>query len=133
MSIKKAVRIKAFEEKYDKDNKKYVSTRLLFHKSNILNFDNHCKLTVGKFMWEIRQNLHPAFIQCLFTSEKHQIMTRPSSLNKYSLRHPRTNFRKHFIKFTGVKLWNDEIPDKIKSQLKLRAFIKQYRCYLLNE
>ena len=135
LSIKKAVRIMAFEEKYDKVNKKYVSTRPLFHKFNILNFDNHCKLTIGKFMWEISQNLHPTFIQCLFmkVSEKHQIMTRSSSLNKYSLPHARTNFRKHFINFTGVKLWNDEIPDKIKSQLKLRAFIKQYRCYLLNE
>ena len=135
LSIKKAVRIMAFEEKYDKVNKKYVSTRPLFHKFNVLNFDNHCKLTIGKFMSEISQNLHPAFIQCLFTkvSEKHQIMTRSSSLNKYSLPHARTNFRKHFINFTGVKLWNDEIPDKIKSQLKLRAFIKQYRCYLLNE
>ena len=72
----------AFEEKYDKVNKKYVSTRPLLHKFNILNFDNHCKLTIGKFMWEISQNLHPAFIQCLFTkvSEKHQIMTRSSSL-----------------------------------------------------
>ena len=43
----------AFEEKYDKVNKKYVSTRPLFHKSNILHFDNYCKLTVEKFMWEI--------------------------------------------------------------------------------
>ena len=43
VSIKKAVRIMAFEEKY-KVNKKYVSTRPLFHKFNILNFDNHCKL-----------------------------------------------------------------------------------------
>ena len=47
LSIKKAVRIMAFEEKYDKVNKKYVSTGPLFHKFNILNFDNHCKLTVG--------------------------------------------------------------------------------------
>ena len=86
-------------------------------------------------MWEISQNLHPTFIQSLFTkvSEKHQIMIRSSSLNKYSLLRARTNFRKQFINFTGVKLWNDEIPDKIKSQLKLRAFIREYRSYLLNE
>ena len=111
VSIKKAVRIVAFEEKYDKVNKKYVSTRPLFHKFNILNFDDHCKLTNGKFMWEISQNLHPTFIQGLFTnvSEKHQIMTRSSSLNKYSSPRARTNFRKQFINFTDVKLWNDEI------------------------
>ena len=121
----------AFEENYDKLNKKYVSTGPLFHKFNILNFDDHCKLTIGKFMWEISQNLHPTFIQGLFTkvSEKHQIMTRSSS----SLPRARTNFRKQFINFTGAKLWNDEIPDKIKSQLKLRAFIREYRSYLLNE
>ena len=78
-------------------------------------------------MWEISKNLHPAFIQCLFTevSEKHQIMVGLSSLNKYSLPPARTNFRKQFINFAGVKLWNDEIPDKIKSQLKLSAFIRQ--------
>ena len=83
----------AFEETSDKVNKKYVSTRPLFHKFNILNFDDP-------------QNLHPALIQCLFTkvSEKHQIMTRSSSLNKYSLPHAITNFRKHFIDFTGIKL-----------------------------
>ena len=88
-------------------------------------------------MWEISQNLHPTFIQGLFTkvSEKHQIMTRSSSLNKYSLPRARTNFRKQFINFTCVKLWNDEIPDKIRSQLKLSAFIQvmQYKSYLLNE
>ena len=78
-------------------------------------------------MWEISQNLHPAFIQCLFTkvSEKHQIMTSLSSLNKYSLPRAGKNFRKQFINIIGVKLWNDEIPDKIKSQLKLSAFIRQ--------
>ena len=128
VSVKKAVRIMAFEEKYDKVNKKYVSTRPLFHKFNTVNFDDHCKLAVEKFIWEISQNLHPALVQCLFTkvSEKHQIMTRSSNLNKYSFPRAGTNFRKQFINFTGVKLWNDEIPDKIKSQLKLNAFIRQY-------
>ena len=125
----------AFEEKYDKVNKKYVFTGPLFHKFNILNFNDHCKLSTGKFLWEISQNLHPTFIHGLFTkvSEKHQIMTRSSSQNKYSLLRARTNFKKQFINFTGVKLWNDEIPDKIKSQLKLSAFVRQYKSYLLNE
>ena len=50
VSIKKAARIMAFEEKYDKVNKKYASTRPLFHKFNILNFDYHRRLTTGKFM-----------------------------------------------------------------------------------
>ena len=67
VSVKKAVRIMAFQEKYNKVNKKYVSTGPLFHKFNILSFDDYCKLTVGKLMWEIGQNLHPAFIHCLFT------------------------------------------------------------------
>ena len=122
----------AFEEKYDKV-KQYASTRSLFHKFNVLNFDNYRRLTIRKFMWEISQNLHPVFIECLFTkgSEKHEIMIRSSSLSKYSLPCAGTNFRKQFINFTAVKLWNDEIPNKIKSQLKLSAFIRQCRSYLL--
>ena len=60
-------------------------------------------------------------------------MRRSSALNKYSLPRARTNFRKQFISFTGVKLWNDEIPGKIQSQLKLSAFIRQYKSYLFNE
>ena len=78
-------------------------------------------------MWEISQNLHPAFIQCLFTkvSEKHQIMAMSSSLNKYLLPRARTNFRKQLISFTGVKLWNDKIPDKIiKVSVKTECFNK---------
>ena len=66
--------------------------------------------------------------------KKHQIMTRSSRrLNEYSLPHARTNFRKQFMNFTGVKLWNYEIPDKIKSKLKLSAFIMQYRSCFHNE
>ena len=118
----------AFEEKYDKVNKKYPSASPLFHKFNMLNFDDHCKLTTGKFMWEIDHNLHPDFIQCLFTevSQKHKCKTRSASLNKYSLPFTRTNFQKQFINFSGVKLWNDEIPEKIKTESTRRAFLNKY-------
>ena len=63
-------------------------------------------------MWEIDHNLHPDFIQFLFTkvSQKHKRKTRSARLNKYSLPFTGTNFKKQFINFAGVKLWNDEIP-----------------------
>ena len=57
----------AFDKKYDKVNKSNPSAGTLFHKFNILDFDNHYRLTTGKFMWEIDHNLHSDFIQCLFT------------------------------------------------------------------
>ena len=47
-SIRKAVRVVAFKEKYDEVYKKYPSASPLFHKLNILNFDDHYKLTTGK-------------------------------------------------------------------------------------
>ena len=28
----------------------------------VLNFDDHHRLTIGKFMWEISQNLHLVFV-----------------------------------------------------------------------
>ena len=73
-STRKAVRVMAFEEKYDKVNKKYSSASPLFHKFNMLNLDDRRKLTTGTFMWEIDHNLHLDFIQCLFTkvSQKHK-------------------------------------------------------------
>ena len=81
-SIRKAVRVMAFEEKYDKVNKKYPLASPLFHKFDMLNFDDHCKLTTGKFMWEIDHNLHSDFIQCPFTkvSQKHKCKTRSASV-----------------------------------------------------
>ena len=126
-SIRKAVTVMAFEEKYDKVNKKYPSASPLFHKFNMLNFDDHCKLTTEKFMWEIAHNLHPDFIQCLFTKvcQKHKRKTRFASLNIYSLPFTRTIFQKQFINCAGVKLWNEEIPEKIKTESTPRAFFKQ--------
>ena len=123
----------AFRAKYDKVNKKYPSTAPLFHKFNMLNFDDHCKLTTGKFMWEIDHNLHPDFIQFTKISQKHECKTRSASLNKYSLSFTRTNFQKQFINFAGVKLWNDKIPKKLKTESTLRAFLNKYRSYLLNK
>ena len=72
-------------------------------------------------MWEIDHNLQPDFIQCLFTkvSQKHKRKKRSASLNKYSLAFTRTNFQKQFINSAGVKLWNDEIPEKIKTESAL--------------
>ena len=52
------------EEKHNKVNKKYASASKLFHKFSTLNFDVHCKLTTGKFMWKIHHNLHPDPIPC---------------------------------------------------------------------
>ena len=116
----------AFEEKCNKANKQYASTGPLLHKFNMVNFNDHRGLITGKFMWESSQNLRPALIQHLFTkvSETHQITTRSSSLNKYSLPCARTNFRKQFINFTGVKLWNDKVPNKIKVSVKTECFHK---------
>ena len=123
----------AFEVKHDKVNKNYPSASPLFHRFDMLNFDDHCKLTTEKFMWEIDHNLHPDFIQCLFTkvSQKHKGKTISASLNKYSLPFTRTNFKKQFIKFAGVKLWNDKIPEKIKTESTLRAFLNKYRSHLV--
>ena len=58
----------AFEEKYDKVNKKYPPACPLFHKFNMLNFDDHCKLTTEKFMWEIDHNL---LVVCISRHQKH--------------------------------------------------------------
>ena len=54
-----------------------------------------------------------------------QRKTRSASLDKYSLPLTGTNFRKQFRNFAGVKLWNDEIPEKVKTESTLRAFLKE--------
>ena len=115
-SIRKAVRVMAFEEKYDKVIKNICPLGPLFHRFNILNFDDHYRLTAGKFIREIYHDLHPDFIKCLFTkvNQKHKHKTVSASLEKYSLPFIKTNFRKQFINFAGVKLWSDEITEKKK-------------------
>ena len=89
----------------------------IFKKLGILNFDDSYKLEVSKFMFNFEHGKIPTTFRHLFkqTSEVHNYNTRQASMNKYYLILPkaRTNFRRNFINFQGVKIWND-IPINFK-------------------
>ena len=125
MSIKKAIRVITFENKYE-------HTSPLFKKLGILPLDQQIQLKQAAFMWKVHNDYIPPTISCMFNLNNSEIIRRINP-NKYHLPNPRLNYAKIHISYSCVKLWNTEIPIELKEITSLKCFVKKYKTILINE
>ena len=104
----------------------------IFKRFKLLNLDNLYKLETAKFMFHINQENSGNFLQKEFmkTSKLHCYNTRQSSDLGFSLPSISTNFKRNFLTFDGVKIWNS-LPLEIKSTRNKNPFKKMMKKYLL--
>ena len=117
--IKKAVRVISFKKQTD-------HSLPLFQQLKILPLDQEIKLKQGKFMWKLENNLIPHCIENNFTINKASMISRNSSKKKICLPLVRLDYSKRFITYSGVNLWNNEIPFTIKNAPSLGTFCKDF-------
>ena len=100
----------------------------------ILNFNDSYTLQCAKFMYDINTGTQMDFLCQLFqkTTSRHSYETRQAAKKKFAVPQARTNLKKRFITFNGVKIWN-EIPLDIRSKSVKRLFQKHLRNWLLQK
>ena len=64
-------------------------------------------------------------------SEIHPYETRQKSKQIFFIKSTRTDYKKRFINYSGIKIW-EEIPNSIKSK-KRQLFKRNYVSYLMNK
>ena len=91
----------------------------------ILSFDNLHNLTIGKFLWNLHNDKVPICIKSMF---KHKINTNILTRNnaKFELPSPRTEVKRRFITYYGLKMWN-QISPKIKASKSIDIFNKKMK------
>ena len=102
----------------------------LFKELNILPLDEFIKFRKGSHMWKLNNNLLPPSISTDF-KVNHSDIIRRLNLSKFRLRNPRLEYTKRHISYSGVKLWNTEIPNELKNSSFLSCFKRNYRQLLL--
>ena len=125
ISLRKAIRVIDFAS--------YTAhTEPIFKRFKILNLEKLYKLETAKFMFQTNQENHSNFLQKEFikTSKLHCHNTRQSSNLGFSLPSITTNFKKNFLTFDGVKLWNS-LPIELKNTRNKHSFKKLMKSYLL--
>ena len=124
-SLKKAVRIMTFSGFKE-------SSKPLFTKLGILNFENIHKLEAAKFMYDISINSLASPISGFFqkTKTRHNYKTRQATKNEFSFPLVNTECRKKSIAFNGIKIWN-EIPLEIRSMSNKALFKRNLFQWLL--
>ena len=121
-STKKAVRILLSKNKRE-------HALPLFKELKILPLDDHIKLRKGLYMWKIHNHLIPPHLSNKFQSHNTVIMER-LHYGRYRLPNPRLDYAKRHISYSGVKLWNSEIPDELKKLSFPKLFKKKYQNFL---
>ena len=124
-NLNKAVRIICFEDFKAKATP-------LFSKLKLLKFEDCCKLETAKFMHDIYNNNDVSNLNTLFekANKRHNYKTRHATNSNFSLPFIRTDTRKKFLAFNGVKIWN-QVPIEIKNTRSKINFTKLYRNYIL--
>ena len=127
--LNKAIRIISFKDQHE-------AAQPLFKRHKILDLNNNIKYNHSKFMWKYVHNQHPKCILTLFETnpnpKANQYITRQMSQGNLYIPFRRTKIGQHFITYSGVKLWNENIPIKIKENVHLPAFLKEYKSHLLS-
>ena len=103
----------------------------LFKSLNILPLDELIKLKKGTYMWKLKNKLLPPSLTSWFQINTSEIVDRINT-NKYHLPNPRLEYAKRHITFSGVKLWNKDIPNKIKQSTSIKCFKAKYQKLLLS-
>ena len=100
----------------------------------MLPLDQQIILRKGSFMWKLSHNLVPTQLASSFTlnDSNSTFIAQRLILGNYQLPIPRLDYAKGHITFSGVQLWNSEIPIDIKATKSLRLFIKRYKTWLPN-
>ena len=104
------------------------NTQLSCKKLNILDFENYVKYINGTFLWKICNGTCPLS----FSSEFKRIY-RTNRKGALQLQLPmiKTDYKKRFITYSGVKIWN-EIPYQIREINILHKFKTKLRSHLLH-
>ena len=122
VNLKKCVRIMNFDDKCE-------PSAPIFQKLSILPLKENIKYLQAKFMWKYVHLLHPDSIQEIFDTTNHQNLE--TSLVKLYLPFKRTTLGQRFISYSGIKLWNQEVPKNVKETPYLNSFLGSYKKYLL--
>ena len=104
----------------------------IFKRLNLLNFDKLYKLETAKFVFQISKetsytNLGHEFIK---TKSLHCYNTRQSSNLGFSLQAISTKFKRNFLTFEGIKLWNS-LPLDLKEAKNKISFKNKMKYHLL--
>ena len=122
ISVKKAIRIISFA-------KRDSHFAPLFKVHNILNFQNLCKLNLGKLMWDLHYGNYPISLKNTLLFENKRRFDRQRSISLKYVPLSRKKYKFHFISSTGQICWRD-IPGKIKKCCSKKTFSIQFRKYL---
>ena len=88
-------------------------------------------LSIGKFMWKLHNNIHSKIIINMYKERPTQnILTRNNS--RFQLPNPKTEHKRRFITFYGLKVWNS-IPCEIRNSKSIYIFKKKLKIFLINK
>ena len=126
-NVNKALRIMNFDN-YT------ASSKPIFQKFGILNFEDSFKLECAKFMYDISKGNSIDFLSELFekTTERHSYQTRQATTDKFAIPLTKTNLKKRFITFQGTKIWNN-IPFDIRNKPSKTTFQRHFRKWLIQK
>ena len=88
------------------------------------------KLLQGKFMWKLVNVVHPNSISEKFPLTYSEAINNHQ--NKLVIPCYHRAISKRSLAYTAYKLWNQEVPNDIKSVKTIKAFNKTYRKHLLS-
>ncbi len=125
--LKKAARITNFKKQFE-------HSKPSFKALNTLNLEDTYKLECAKFFFEISKGQNTALFSSFFqkTKDQHHYGTRQARSGKLYIPTVRTNYKKHFISYSGIKIWNS-IPEDIRNSPSKKLFVKIYKRMLLQE
>ena len=99
----------------------YANTDKLF------SLKNYHDLAVAGFMWKLHNDQHPISIKMMFTEKVNNVLTRSNT--RFQLPSCKTESKRRFITFSGLKLWNT-VPPEIKSCKSIEIFTKKMKSYI---
>ena len=109
----------------------------LFRELNILPLDELIKSRRASYLWKLKNNLLPPTLASWFRKNNSEITNRINTdlvtqLNTviYHLPQPRLEYAKRHITYTGVLLWNNDIPNDLKQSTSAKIFKKKFYKHL---
>ena len=103
-----------------------------FKELGILPLDELIKFRRASYMWKIKNNLVPRTLTSWFQINESTIINRLNTDIIYVLPQPRLEYAKRHITYTGVRLWNSEIPSELKHSTSSKTVKNKFKKQLLN-
>ncbi len=126
INLNKALRIMNFE-------KFKTTAKPLFNHLGILDFQESFNFECAKLIYDIINGNQSAIFDKFFekTSSRHSYQTRQSTEKRFAFPVIRTNYKKRFFTYNGIKIWNN-IPLHIREQKSKSMFCKHFKNWLLH-